>query len=67
MNDQSKHINRTRHIRDMLETEVYYPLNVLGVLRQEMTLDELAVIERFLDRCYDVRHPNDKENVHTRR
>lgn len=65
MSDQ-QHINRTRHIRDMLETEVYYPLNILSILREEMTPDELDVIERFANLCHDARKPKEKENVHTR-
>lgn len=65
MSDQ-QHINRTRHIRDMLETEVYYPLNILSILRQEMTSDELAVLEKFVNKCHDWRKSKEKENVHTR-
>lgn len=49
-----QHRNRTTHIRDLLETEVYYRMNVLAILR-ELPADDLAAIERFVNRCYDWR------------
>lgn len=44
-----QHKNATRHLRDLIECEVYYPTNMLGVLR-ELPPAALAAIEEAFER-----------------